>query len=304
MSKPDTFQFKSQLDSARSLAILLPQNPRFDAVAAALGLKVSLEAAGKSVSVLCPSEMIVEFNRLVGVDTVANTFGSRNLVISFPGQTELVDKVSYNLEKGELQLVISPKATAPDLDFRKLKFVSGTKKSDLTILVDVNRLSDLGAFYSANKDFFTSNPLVSLTINPPQDNYTNTQLFDVSASSLCELAASILESCSLPINLDTATNLLSGIEAATDHFTSSLVTPATFESAARLLRSGAVREKPLSAQNFPPGSIPQAPSSQSGYGTDSQLPPEEAPAPKNESSSKAPNPDWYEPKIYQGSMLP
>lgn len=299
MARPDTFQFKSLLDSARSVSIFLPQDPTLDAAAAALSLKISLETAGKSVVILCPSEITVGFNRLVGIDTVTSSFGSRNLVISFPGQTEIVDKVSYNLEKGELQLVISPKNNAPDLDYRRLKFVSGTKKTDISLLVDVHRLTDLGTFYAANKDFFTAGPLVSVTVNPPQENYTNTQLFDPSASSLSELTAAVLDSLSLPLNLDVATNLLSGLEAATDQFSSSSVSPVTFETAARLLRSGAVREKPLSAQNFPSGSIPQTspvPTSQLGYGTDSQLP--------EESPKKDPNPDWYEPKIYQGSMLP
>jgi hypothetical protein len=116
---------KSLLDSARSVALLLPPTPSFDVVAASLGLKLSLEQAGKVVTLASLEPLTVEFNRLVGVNTVTQTFGKRDLVISFPGQTDLVDKVSYNVDHGELQLVVTPKAGTPGLDPSKLRFIAG-----------------------------------------------------------------------------------------------------------------------------------------------------------------------------------
>ncbi len=154
MAKPDTSYLGTLMEPARHVSILLPQNPSFDAVAAALGLKLSLESSGKLVQVACPDPMVVEFNRLVGVDSITTTFGTRNLVISFPDQTEAVDKVSYNLENGELQLVITPKPEAPELDHRRLKFISGAGKTDLIVLVAVDQITDLGSIYQDAKDHF------------------------------------------------------------------------------------------------------------------------------------------------------
>jgi len=315
MAAPDTQLFKSLLSSSQNISILLPGSPDYDTVASALSLKISLAAFGKNVTVACPDPMIVEFNRLVGVDAVVNSFGGRNLIISFPGQTENVDKVSYNLEHGELQLVISPKTSAPDLDPRRLKFVSSGAGFDLLILIGVNKLDDLGVFYTTAKDALSTSKIVSLTRSLPAQNYTTNQLFDPQASSLSEITTFLLESIGLPVNTDSASNLLSGLESATDHFRSDFVQVSTFEAATVLMRRGARRHDIFSPENLPPGAIPSSPvspaptpaqtetptppSSQTGYGTDSQPPSEEAAAPADN-----PSPDWYEPKIYQGSMLP
>ena len=121
MARPDTKQFKNLLDSAHSVAILLPSHPGFDAVAAALSLKLSLDSSGKPTTVACSDPVTVEFHRLVAADSIVSNFGSKNLVITFPGQTEIVDKISYSLDDhGELNLVITPKADTPGIDYRRL----------------------------------------------------------------------------------------------------------------------------------------------------------------------------------------
>lgn len=313
MARPDTSQIKSLTDSARSIHILLPQRPSFDQVASSLALKLVLEATGKSTMVVCSDPMTVEFNTLVGVDTITTSLGGRNLLITFPGQTEHVDKVSYNLENGELQLVITPKPQSPDLDHRMLKFVSGQSKSDLAILMGVSQLSDLGDLFSA-KDFLAQSPLVAFSHHPPIEAYTPHLLYGPDASSLSELIFHIVESLGFIHTPDAATNLLSGMEVATQNFKSPIVSVSTFETAAILLRRGARRHQAFDGGQLPPGAIPTAPSpvvpttstapapipsTQLGYGSDSQTVTSEAtPAP-----AKPPSPDWYEPKIFQGSMV-
>ena len=105
MAHPDTTQLKSLLESARSVSILLPQNPDYDTVASGLALRLVLESVGRSATVVCPDQMTVEFNRLVGVNTITSSWSSRDLLIGFADQTDHVDKISYNLEEGELRLV-------------------------------------------------------------------------------------------------------------------------------------------------------------------------------------------------------
>jgi len=299
MARPDTSQLKGLLESAHSISLLLPHDPDYDSVAAALALSLSLKSAGKTVTVVCPDSMTVQFNRLVGVESVSSSISAgRSLVISFPDQTEHVDKVSYNLDHGELQLVITPKSGGPDLDYRRLKFTSNTGLPEVLMLVGVNRFSDLGKTYDDIREHLDETKLVSLTRTVPAENYAPHQVFDSDASGVSELAAFLLDSMELSFPADSATNLFLGLETATDGFRSPHMTPATFETAALLLKKGAQRQAPLSAQNFPPGSIPQTsspaaatpPAAQAGFGTDGK--PEDPPS------------DWYEPKIYQGPMLP
>ena len=301
MARPDLSQLKALLESARLVSVLLPQNPSYDSVASGLALKLSLESLDKSVAAACPDSMTVEFNRLVGVDTITTSITNRDLLITFADQTEHVDKVSYNLEGGQLQLVVTSKPGSPHLDHTRLRFVSGSGKSDLHILVGVDQLLHLGSIYHQAKDIISASPVASLTRQLPAENYTPHQYYDPDTSSLCELVTLIIDSLGLHLPVDAASNLLSGLEMTTQNFQSHLVTVGTFEVAAHLLRQGARRHQAFDPGHLPPGSIPQAPapSSQLGYGTDSQ-----PVAPPDKADAKEPPPDWYEPKIYQGPMLP
>jgi hypothetical protein len=263
-------------------------------VASATAFKLSLERAGKTVTLACPDPMTVEFNRLVGVESITTNFGSRNFVISFPGQTDVVDKVSYNIESGELQLVITPKVGSLGIDYRKLKFTSAGLQAELVITVGVDLLTDLGEIYSEIKDFLPSTPVISLNHSVPAENFAKTQLFDIDAASLTEIVTHLHSQLDLSLSPDSASNLLFGLEDTTSHYQSGLVSATTFEAAATLLRAGAKRPEVFSSANLPAGSIPQAvppttPSNLTGFGTDSQ--------------PVTPTPDWYEPKVFRGTNL-
>ena len=100
---------KSLIDSSQSILILLPTKPYFDQVAGGLTLFLSLKTS-KQVAISCPSEMLVEFNRLVGVDKVTSEFGNKNLVIKFTNyKASGIERVSYDIENGEFKLSVIPK---------------------------------------------------------------------------------------------------------------------------------------------------------------------------------------------------
>lgn len=272
MAQSDFSDLKSQLDSAHQVAILLPKNPSTDSVAASLALKLCLESTGKIVSIACPDPVTVEFHRLVGADTITNNFGSRNLVITFPDQTEMVDKVSYNVENNVLQLVITPKANTPGLDYRHLKFVSGGAQADLVILMGVGDLSNLGQIYIDAKD-----------------SLSQTKQYSISDSPYSQTVTRLINSLALPLSADAANNLFMGLRGATDNFQSQQVTADTFETAAFLMRKGAQHQQAASISDFPSGSIPSSTPATISTPTDS-------PAPITQ-----PEPDWYEPKIFKGT---
>ena len=256
---------KIDFSQSNRISILLPPTPSFDSVASALALKLSLELAGKQISVHCQSPMTVDFNRLVGINTIGGALGDRNLVITFPGQTELVDKVSYNMDTGELQLVVVPK---PDciIDPSKLKIVSGTVISDLNILMGITDLSEL-----SQTESLVNQKLV----------YFNGSL-DPIASCLSEITSELIRSQNMVINSDIATNLMQGLTKGTFGFTSNKVTKNTFDIASWLMENGSRHQDEIQASSFPAGSIPSQPTT---------------PDP-----SPNPDPDWYEPKIYRGTL--
>lgn len=307
MAKPDPNHLKAHLDPAKSVVVLLPQNPNFDAVAAALSLKLTLEAKQKQVTVVTPTPMTVEFNRLVGVDTIATSFGSPNLVISFHEQSDLVDTVSYDLDKGNLRLIITPKKGVTNLDHRQLKFSPGSTRADVIVTIDVPKLEALGEVHNSAADVMKSTKIVALNREMPEVTFTSVHLTHPESSSLSEMTASLIDAAGYTLDEDIATNLYMGITEATGHFQIPQVTHHTFEIAALLLRRGARRDEQLSATNFPPGSIPNKPlheqaSQNLGYGTDGTEP--EEPGETAPEPTKNPPDEWLEPKIYRGPMLP
>lgn len=224
---------KSLLDSAHSVALLLPTNPTLDVVAASLGLKLSLEQTGRIVTLASLEPLTVEFNRLVGVNTITQTFGKRDLVISFPGQTDLVDKVSYNVDHGELQLVVTPKAGTAGLDPSKLKFMAGGPAVDSVIFIN-SSIND----WADARDMLTSAKQYSLVSS--------------NVSQVVTMAISVMQ---LPISQDAASNLLAGLDQASNMY--QLANAETFESAALLMRHGGHRQDVYVPDEVVPGVVPQ-----------------------------------------------
>jgi len=268
MAKIDLNQLQAVLDKPNvQVAVLLPQNPSFDAVAGTLALKLALDKVGRKTAVACTDPLTVEVHRLVAANTVTTEFGNRNLIISFPGQTESVDKISYNVEGGELQLVVTPKAGVI-LDHTKLKFIPSSAGADVVIMIGVRDLADLGELYSKSKDVID-----------------NADQFWLDGPILSQEVAKLIQQLRLPVDPDVASNLLAGIEQVTNHYQSPAVSADTFEAAAFLMRQGAHRHDVATTAQYPAGAIPT---------TQDQ----------DQAQVQAqPEPDWYEPKIYRGTSV-
>ncbi|MEK7111768.1 MAG: hypothetical protein AAB875_00410, partial [Patescibacteria group bacterium] len=87
----------SLIESSRSILILLPTKPYFDQVAAGLALYLALRETKETI-IASPSPMLVEFNRLVGVNKVTLELGNKNLSIRFSNyRANDIEKVSYDI---------------------------------------------------------------------------------------------------------------------------------------------------------------------------------------------------------------
>jgi len=67
---------QSVISSSKDTLVLLPTNPNFDQVAAALALYLAFANTSK-IEIACPSPMVVEFNRLVGVDRIKTNIDNK-----------------------------------------------------------------------------------------------------------------------------------------------------------------------------------------------------------------------------------
>ncbi len=277
MQNIDIDSFKKLVSEAKTVCVLMPENPSLDAVAAATSISLMLETLGKDVTIASPSPMLVEANRLVGVQKVTDLPDNKNLTISFQDyDATQIEKVSYNIEEGKFMLVVAPKAgtTAPNKD----QVIVGYKgvAGDLIIVVGAVSRNSLGKF-AQNQELFSANTKVALIGNTPAEGFQNvTELINPQGSSVSEVVYELAEKAGVKVNPDVATNLFFGLRAGSDNFQKN-ITANTFATASKLLTEGA-RLEPLN--------VPQA---QSAMQT-----PQAAQAPA----------EWTEePKVYKGTTL-
>lgn len=209
-----------ELKDANSVVILLPKNPSFEHVASGLALYLSLERAGKSVEIVSPSEMLVEVNRLVGVQRVKTKLSGRNLVISFNYVKDAIEKVSYNVDDGKFNLVVVPKNGHAPLDHNSVSYSYSGMSGDVIILVGTKDMNDAKEVLSSGENL---NNCIALIAS--QDR------------TLASETALLLASLNIIPDVDIANNLFAGLVKETKNFQDA--SAIDFETAAALVRAGA-----------------------------------------------------------------
>jgi len=274
--------FSSLINSSESILIILPQNPSFDQVAAGLSLFLSIRDR-KETAIFCPSPMLVEFNRLVGVNKVKQEFGDKNLVMRFEDYpSKSIERVSYDIDDGQFKLTIIPKAglSSPKKDQVKLSY-SGVA-ADTVFLISGKSQNDFPALLS--KDLKGSKLIHVGTRKLTTDSRTSVISFARPASCVSEMVASLIKENNFILDNDTATNLLTGIEKGNKRYSSVDVTAETFELVAYLMKKGGRRS--LSDSQFRKPFL-------------GQIKKENV----EEKKSKEPPKSWLEPKIYKGTNI-
>lgn len=303
----------SLIDASSSILIVLPNKPYFDQVAAALSLFLSIHDR-KNTSIFCPTEMMVGFNRLIGIDKISQEIGEKNLTIRFIGfDAANIDKVGYDIENGEFKLTVTPKPgfISPQKDQIKTDY-SGTA-ADLVILIGGANESHFPVLGSPD---LANSKIVHIGTRGLEVG-REVLSFAKQGSTTSELIANIIKENGLTIDSDVATNLVMGIEDGSNNFGNSEVTPETFEIFAFLLRNGGQRmpRVKLSPAGFPAGAIPTKPYNQP---VKTEIPATQPVTPviqiesqpeghSGETGIETPevNPpdDWLQPKIFKGTNV-
>lgn len=247
----DIDALKQALESGKSMFVLLPTNPSFDATAAGLALFLSLREAGKSVFIGSPTKMRVEYTSLVGINEISDKIGNRNLIIAFDYQEDAIEKVSYNVEEGKFNLVIEPKAGHPPLESKGVKFSYEGIEAQLIFVVGARRLEELGELYERNRQVVNTATIINIDTKAANTKFGQVNFVIQGAAAISELAYDLLKKANLPFNVDIVGNLMKGIETQTQNLQAPFVGPDTFEAVAQLMRAGAKRG--LAFRATPPG---------------------------------------------------
>lgn len=281
--------FKNLIQSASSVVVLLPTNPSLDEVSSGLSLYLSLKGKKEAV-ISCPTPMIVEFNRLVGVNKISSDVGNKNLTIRFSGyEASDIERVSYDIDNGQFKLTVIPKPGFPSPKKEQVEMSYSGIAGDTIILIGGASEESFPALTS--KDTLGAK-LIHIGTKALQVGGEKSVLsFARPASGVSEIVYSLISETDSVVDADIATNLLAGIESASDSFKGQGVTAETFEIVAHLLRSGGQRlAKTPQPDFYPKGSTPS-----------SNLFTQES-KPEKKEDVNAPQ-DWLEPKVYKGTSV-
>lgn len=228
------------------LGIVIGSHQNLDTYAAGLSLYASLKAAGKKVQIISKKSPTVEVSNLVGIDKVRENFVSGNnskLVISLPyikGEVEKVlftefpnpqnpTNINFHLTAAEGKSI-----TPFSLSDVKLIWEGGAPGAIITIGVsyidELAGIADDPQIKIVNIDNFSGN-----------SRFGDVVLVDESFSSLSEVSAKIIKDLALPVDIDSAQNVLDGVLFATRNFTKPNTSPLAFEAASTAMYNGAQR---------------------------------------------------------------
>lgn len=274
--------FSSLIQSIKSPLILLPLNPYFDQVAAGLSLYLALKDR-KNLTIACSSPMIVEFNRLVGVDKITQEVGNKNLVIKFVNYpANDIERVSYDIENQQFRLTVVPKPEVIPPKKDQVEITYSGLSADAVILIGGANKSHFPLLSS--KDVVASQFVHIGTRDLEGFGGDRVISFAKPLSSTSEVVADLLKASGYELTEDISSNLLMGIEEGSKNFSGQGVTADTFALISELMRKGGRRapEEQPEAQRLAPMMRQQQP----------------------QVAGETPPKSWLqEPKIYKGTSI-
>lgn len=247
------------LPTTQNILIALPATASVDELAAGLALMLSLQQAGKEVSIVTEGVIRVGHTNLFGVgeiqskvpegkggDYVITLGGVAATGPDGQGSVPSLEKLDYYTKGSDLHLVFKV------LPGQKFEPTGVTPRYEgggfgLIFILGATTLAELGGIYTANPQLFSGTHLVNIDNSQGNTRFGSTVLIDPAASSVSEMISQALSALGLPVNGDIATNILSGIFSATAGLQERNAGADTYEAVAAAIRVGGQRPAPGSA---------------------------------------------------------
>ena len=241
-------KLRDAITKSNTIGIAVGPNPNLDQMAAALSLSMLLKEANKTAVVASPTDPIVEISNLVGIDKVQKNLGgggggsAGDLIVSFPYLEGEIEKVSYTLENGFLNIIV--KASEQGLSFseKDVQYKRGGSAGgplDLLFVVGAQSLNDISSV--VNQQNLQNAQIVNIDNKDTNQGFGTIVLVSPQALSLSELIGDIALSLGFKVERDAAQNMMSGLITATQNFQNPRTSSLAFEVASYLMRRGAAR---------------------------------------------------------------
>lgn len=293
------------LGEKKTGTIVIPSNPSPDAIASATSLYLALIKHGKTVSIACSTKIEADLIGSEKIQTNLVNYGD-SLVVAFPYSDGSIDKIDYHIKDNQFELIITPREGFPRLDPKKVSFSYTGNSVDFIIVLDTPNLNMLGSLYLNNQNLFQGVDIINIDRHLTNNNFGTINIVQKNSSSLSEIIFQILKNLSFEIDKDIATNLYYGLTAATNNFSSYSVNAQTFETAAELLKLGAVKKSLKKSQSSLEFSFKPKIELPKKFNQTKSINFEQKPIeniekePKSAQSQETPQ-DWLKPKIFKSS---
>lgn len=239
-------ELKNLLPAAKSILIALPVGADIDKMAAGLSLFLTLEAAGKEVSIVSDDAILVGQSHLFGVDHIQKDFPSTtggNLTLTLEGvaasdgTVPALEKLDWYAEGSNLNLVFH---VLPNQTFQPAKIVPKYQGSSFNLVFTVGavNLNALGSVYLKNQSSFSGIHIVNIDTQAANSAFGSTNILDTASSSLSEVLTNLISDLGFSLDADAASNLLAGIFDATNNLNNVKVTADTYMAVVNCLRVG------------------------------------------------------------------
>lgn len=333
---PNLTELKNLLPTVKNILIVLPPQADIDRLGSALALFLSLTAQGKEVYVVSEETPKVGQAYLYGIDHVRNSLpqvGGGNFILTLEGvaasdnTVPALEKLDWYGENNNLNLVFH---VVPGQTFQPARIIPHYQGSgfNLIFVIGAVNLNALGIIYTSSAQAFSGAHIVNIDNQSANTSFGQTNVIDVNPSSVSEIMTEVITGLGLPLDADTASNLISGLFEVTGNLTGPKVTADTFMVMANLLRAGGKKPQstgrpaglgldlsgimpqpqPQPQPTFQPEPTPivsEAYVAPPVVSTDQQ---QNIPSPEERPSGErltgdTPEPDWLRPKVYSGKSI-
>jgi nanoRNase/pAp phosphatase (c-di-AMP/oligoRNAs hydrolase) len=263
MEKAEVQAIKDILTQSNRVLLVTRERPSVDGLSAALALAETLKVLQKTVTVACSGQLPEEAKTIPGIEGLQTEVKPTNLVISFDYVEGMVEKVSYNIEGDQFNLILAGRDKV--LDPNKIKIKNSGADYDLIIFLDTPKIEYLGKLFETEKEIFSKIPTLNIDFHQNNTGYATYNWVNTAEGSTTEVVFDIITNLEFGLLKKAADLMLIGIKAATLNFTKN-VKAETMERAAACMRAQGQVEN---TQDAPP----------------------------------TPDESWFAPKIYRSSKI-
>lgn len=218
------------------------KSPQADCLGSILALGHILEKSGKEVSILIKSEIADNLKFLPYQNKILKEQKApQDFIIKVDLGDKGVDKLSYNIENQNLNIIISPKKG--NFSFQDVDFAQGKFRYDLVIILDTPDVEYIDDIFDNHTNLFFEVPVLNIDHHSSNENFGSINWVDLTATSTAEILVSLTEALGVELNTDTATCLLCGLIEDTSSFKNPQTTPKSLTVAAQLLAAGARKQE-------------------------------------------------------------